>query len=159
METFNLISAAASILGLIGTVLAFMQAKRAAKAAIEARDAVTFRTLADELELACVRAEQLVDFLLHDRFAEAELRIGELTSSLSEMPRRRNPYLEEDDTNGLLTSREQLQSISDVIEPQRGRPIDASKRNRTISVARRVVMSLRGISGAVKSKLELGELK
>ncbi len=159
METFNIVAGVASILGLFVSFLAFFQARKASVAATAARDAVIMRTLADELELVCARAEQLADFLSHQRFDEATLRVAELVSGLSEMPRRRSPYLDEGDRNSLLTSREQLQSIGDTIQEHRANPIDPSGRNRLIRVAGRVVASLREVSGAVKSKLEAGVAK
>ena len=156
METFSIVAGVASILGLFVSFLAFFQARRASVAAAAARDAVIIRTLADELGHVCTRAERLVDFLIHQRFDEAALRVAELVSGLSEMPRRRSPYLGEDDRNSLLTSREQLHSIGDAIQEHRASPIDSSRRTRLIGVAGRVVASLREVSGAVKSKLEAG---
>jgi hypothetical protein len=89
METFNVIAGIASIVGLLLSGIAAIQArqaskqaKRASEAAIAARDAAIVRTLADELQLASARVEQLVDFLTHGRFGEAALRSDELTYKL-----------------------------------------------------------------------------
>src|SRR5882724_404609 len=101
METFNVIGGVASVVGLILSGVAALQARWASKAAtaardaaIAARDAAIVRTLADELQQASSRAEQLVDFLTHGRFGEAALRSDELTYSLSELPHRRSSYLQ-----------------------------------------------------------------
>ena len=155
METFNIVAGVASILGVFVTFLAFLQARRASVAATAARDAIVLRTLADELGLVCIRAEQLVDLLIHDRFDEAALRVADLVSELSEMPWRRTAYLDESERNSLLTLREQLHSIGEVIQGHRANPVDSSGRNHVISVAGRVVASLREVSGTVKSQLEV----
>lgn len=152
-ELFNVAAGIASLGGLLFSVLAFAQAKRASRAAIEARNAVTVRTLADEVELACVRAEQVVDFSIHHRFEEAALRVAELTASLSEIFSRRTPYLGDADANRLLTSREQIRSIGDVIQRPRGGTLEGST-NRMIRIARLVVVSLRELLGTVKSTLD-----
>jgi hypothetical protein len=156
METFNIAAGLASILGLFASLLAFLQARKASAAAVAARDAVMIRTLVDELEVICVRAEQLVDFLVHGRFDESALRIAELVSGLSEMPRRRSPYLDEEGRNSLLTSREQLHGIGDAVQGHQSSPLDSPGKNRVIGVARRVVASLREVSGEVKSRSEIG---
>lgn len=142
------------MLGLLFSFLAFLQAKNASTAAREARDAVQIRTLAGELEAICVRAEQLRDFLLYKRLPEASLRVGELGSLLSEIPRRAHTHLAVGQVDSLLTVREQVFSIGDVIqrgpvELQSLQPDDA-----VITTSRRVVTTLREVLGAVKSKVE-----
>lgn len=159
LDTLNIVAGVASILGLSVSFVALFQARRASVAAAAARDAIMIRTLADELGLVCIRAEQLVDFLVHERFDEAALRVAELVSELSEMPRRRSPYLDEGERNSLLTSREHLHSIGGVIQEHRTNPVDPPGRNRLISVAGRVVASLREVSGTVKSQLAAGGTK
>jgi len=161
METFNVIAGVASIVGLLLSGVAAIQArqaskqaKRASQAAIAARDAAIVRTLADELQLASTRAEQLVDFLTHGRFGEAALRSDELTYSLSELPYRRSGYLEVPYKNALLTSRQQLQSISELMaKPSRG-SLATPDTDRSIIIARRVVISLREVLGQVRSGIE-----
>jgi hypothetical protein len=154
METLSIVANTASILGLFVSCLAFFQARRASVAAAAARDAILLRTLADELGLVCMRAEQLTDFLVHDRFDEATLRVAELVAELSEMPGRRRAFLAEDERNSLLTMREQLHSLGELIQEHRGTSLDVSEKNRLISLAGRMVASLREVSGAVKSQLE-----
>ena len=156
MEPLNVIFGVASILGLVFSALAFWQAKNASRAAREARDNAIMRTLADELEIACLRTDQLTDFLAHGRIAEAALRAQELTSSLSEIPSRRGPYLKEPQINSLLTIREQLSSIHDAIGNARKEPDRDCDIDQFIKVASRANMNLREVLGKVKSRMELG---
>jgi hypothetical protein len=142
---------------LVFSVLAFVQAGRAHTAARQARDAVTYRVVADELELACLRAEQLVDFLEHKRFEEAALRVAELTSSLSELPYRRGSYLDKGHQNELMNSREQLASIGLALKPpNRRRMMSDTDSERPVMIARQVTMTLRQVVGIVKSRIDEG---
>ena len=154
METFNFIANVAGIVGLFLSGIAAFQARRASEAAIAARDAAIVRTLADELQLASTRAEQLVGFLAHGRFGEAVLRSDELTYSLSELPYRRGGYLQEPHINTLLTSRQQLQSISEVMAKTGRGSLATGDTDRSIIIARRVVISLREVLGQVRSGIE-----
>jgi hypothetical protein len=154
METFNVIAGVASFIGLFFSATAAVQARRASKAAIAARNAAIVRTLADELQLASTRAEQLVDFLAHGRFGEAALRSDELTYSLSELPFRRSGYLQEPQVNALLTSRQQLQSISEIMSQTSPGSLATYDTVQSEAVARRVVISLREVLGQVRSGIE-----
>ena len=115
MLWFTLITGLASVAGLIFSFLAWIRAGRASQAAREARDAVTVRTLADEFQLACEKADQLLDFLAHDRLPEASLRAHELASSISEIRFRRSPYLSEERKDDLLTARQEARILSQVL--------------------------------------------
>jgi hypothetical protein len=150
---FNTIAAICSIVGAFLSGLAAYQAQRASKAASAARDAALVHSLADELQLACTRGEQLVDFLHQCRYKEASLRIDELTWSLSELPYRRSPYLQTADYDKLLTSRVQLQTIGDAIRAT----TDGLESRQIMTVAREVTISLREILGVVRSNIERGE--
>jgi hypothetical protein len=158
MGIFDVLNGIASVLGLAFSMLAAYQAKKASVAARQARDAVVLRTLADELEGICVRAEQLVDFLVHRRTAEAWLRVGELTSLLSEVRQRRSPYLAIEHANSLLTAREQLTSVGDAIQGDH-RGGSGTPNLILITVSRRVVTTLREVLGVVKSKAESEKAK
>ncbi len=154
MEAFNLAAGIASLLGLVFSALAFRQAKNASAAAQEARNAVRIRSLASELETLCVRAEQLVDFLLHERLPEASLRVGELGSLLSEIPSRARAHLVTDQVNTLLTIREQVSIIGDVIQRGPAELQNLQPDNKVIITSRLVATMLREVLGAVKSKVE-----
>ncbi|MFV9616922.1 MAG: hypothetical protein ACNYZG_13270, partial [Gammaproteobacteria bacterium] len=86
MDILYILAAISSIAGMLFSAFAAILARSASKAASAARDAALVRTLADELQLACSRGEQLVDFLQHCRYSEARFRVDELTWSLSELP-------------------------------------------------------------------------
>jgi hypothetical protein len=156
MQTFQVVAGIASIVGLVFSYLAFLKAMSASQAASQARNAVIRSTLADELEIACLKAEQLVDFLAHRRLGEAALRVAELTSTLSEVRTRRTQYLDQTQINSVLTAREQFSSIADVILATPERSNEKQDVEQFIKVARLAMMSLREILGKVKSDVELG---
>ena len=158
MDTFNTLANFASIAGLSVSIYAAIKARSASKAASEARDAVLVHSLSDDLELTCHRADQLLDFLRHDRYGEANLRVDELASSLSEIPNRRSRYLSTQNQNILLNSRSQLETISDAIHKGSSSK-QGFDRAQVLFVARRVTMNLHEVLGAVKSYIEHGELQ
>lgn len=156
MSQFDIIANAASILGFGFSLGAYIQARRASFAASQARDYIVIRTLADEFERVCVGVDQLLDFIEHDRFAEAALRSGELTSSLSEIPYRRSPYLSEIRKTGLLNVREQLRIIGEVVSSHRRQPISADQKENILRVCRRVSIAIRENLGIIKGQLDQG---
>jgi hypothetical protein len=156
MDTFNILASVSSIVGMLFSALAAMQARSASKAALAARDAALVRSLADELQVACSCGEQLVDFLQYCRYSEACLRVDQLTWSLSELPHRRSPQLSTQHKNALLTSRQQLQTISEAIA-KHGSKKDTIDQEQIMIVARRVTMCLREVLGDIRSHIEHGE--
>ena len=156
MEVLYISAAICSIVGMLFSLIAAIQARSASRAAEAARDAAQVRSLSDELQLACERGEQLVDYLQHDRYSEARLRVDELSWSLSELPFRRGPHLSIEHQNILLTSRQQLQTIVDAIENNKARN-DRIDDEQIMLVARQVTMHLREVLGGVRSHIEHGE--
>jgi len=156
IETLYIAAAIGSILGLFFSVFAGIQAWRASKAASAARDAVLIRSLSDELQLACTRGEQLVDFLKHYRYSEAYLRVDELTWSLSELPYRRSRHLLMTHKNTLLTSRQQLMTINEAID-KNSKTKEKIDDEQILKVARKVTMRMREILGEIRSHIENGE--
>jgi hypothetical protein len=156
MSLLDNVAAIASIAGLAVSVYAAVQARSASRAANAARDAVIVDALADELALSCIRAEQLLDYLKHARYLEAALRVEELLSVLSELPRRRNEYLTVGMQNILLNARHQLRSVVDVTDRRDAATVDQAQ---VVEATRSVVMSLRGVLGVVRSQIALGEGK
>ncbi len=156
MIIFELVSGLASILGLVFSLLAFVQARRASRAAREARDGILVRTLVDEIELACAKLDQLLDLLLHDRIAEAGMIAHELTSALSEIPFRKSPYLDETRKNDLLNLRTQLQIIQQEISASRGQAMAAKKKQNLVRICQAGSVTLREILGTMKKQLDLG---
>lgn len=156
MTSFDVIAGIASILGLVASIGAWLQAKSASTAAEEARDAIVLRTLADEFELACVKIDQLLDFILHDRLPEAAIRAQELTSALSEIPYRHGSYLSDERINELLNAREQARIISEEIAPERKKsPVGAQKRL-LVDLCQKISMTLRKNLGTIKGEIDSG---
>ena len=156
LTAFDAAAGIASILGLIASIGAFFQAKRATTAAREARDGIVLRTLADEFELACVRIDQLTDFLLHDRLPEAAIRAQELTSALSEIPYRRSPYLDEERKNELLDAREQARIISQEITPGRKNSPVGDQKRFLVDLCQKISMTPRKNLGTIKGEIDVG---
>ena len=156
MGQFEIIVGIASLLGFLFSIGAFVQAGRATKAAREARDRIALRTLADEFQLACANVDQLLDFLTHDRMAEARLRTLDLTSVLSEIPYRRSPYLTEERKNELLTIRRQTQIMGQVLSSVQQAPLSAEQKQRLIRQCQKISMALRENLGTIKGEIDKG---
>jgi len=152
MSWFEVTAGCASILGLLASLLAFYQAKSAAKAAGEARNATLSKTIADELQDASGRAEELVDFIQHERFAEADLRARDLLSLLAEVPHRRNKYLDKDSRDDLQQAGAQLQVLTDALTDKTKASAD---RLRLVSVTRKyVVVKLKAALGRARTRVD-----
>src|SRR5689334_14265561 len=154
MITFGYIANLASIGGFLFSLGALIQAWRASIAAEEALEVVLIRTLADEVEYACVKMDQLLDLLQHDRFPEAGMKAHELTSALSEIPHRRSPYLSDERKNILLDVRTQLQVMEQVISSHRREELRPNKRERLIKLCRDCSVILRENLGTIKGGLD-----
>jgi len=155
MNWFNIIAGTASLLGLWFSIWAWVRAKSAAKAAEEARKAVTIRTVADELQSACERLDQLLDFIQHDRIPEAALRAQELATALSEVPYRRGAHLDETRQSELLNARTQLQEIH-VTFASSPKTLTTDQTKRCIEICFYVGESLRKNLGIIKGEIDRG---
>ena len=134
-----------------------MQAKSASAAAESARKAITIRTLADEFQLACERMDQLLDFIEHDRFAEAALRARELASALGEIPYRREPLLAQDNVDELLNKRTQIEIIGKVLmSTNRGEPLSPEAKKRLFARGQDTTAALRKNLGIIKGEIDRG---
>lgn len=156
MTSLEIIFGIASIFGLLFSLLAWIQAGRASTAAREARDLIVIRTLADEFELACAKADQLLDFLTHDRQLEAILRTRELTTALSEIPYRRSPYLTEERKNELLNVRENARIMSQVLASGQQTPLSAGQKQRMVRQCQKISITLRENLGTIKGEIDTG---
>jgi len=96
----------------------------------------------------------LLDLLLYRRLPEASLRVGELDSLLSEISLREQAHLAVGQVNSLLTVREQVSSIGDVILRGPAELRNLQPDGSVIATSRRVATTLREVLGAVKSKVE-----
>jgi len=154
MTSFGIIAGVASILGLVASVLAFVQAKRASAAAKEARDGIILRTLADEFELACTRIDQLLDFIAHGRLAEAALRAGELASTLSEIPYRRRAYLNQARRNDLIVAKQQIEILERELSTGRDQLLSPEQKTRFMTRCYEIRETLRKNLGTIKGEME-----
>ena len=151
---FTLIAGAASMFGFVFSLLAWIRAGRASKAATQARDAITHRTLADEFQLACEKMDQLVDLVVHDRFAEAALRAQELASALSEIPYRRSTYMGEASKNKLLSTRTQMQFVGEQIVANRDQPLTPEQKQELYRICQECAAILRENLGIIKGEID-----
>ena len=156
MTLFEFIAGLASILGLFMSLGALLQAHGAKVAASQARDRILARTLGDEFELACVKMDQLLDFLRHDRVAEAEIRVDELASFLSEIPHRSAPYLGEASRNDLLNERAQMEIIGQACSASRGQVLGPKDKESLIEMCQRSRRILRENLARIKGRLDQG---
>jgi hypothetical protein len=62
LSKFDFTAGAASIIGAVASLFAWYQAASASKAAKEAKQAVLQRTLSEELESACKKLEEIVNY-------------------------------------------------------------------------------------------------
>lgn len=152
-HAFSVLAGVASMIGAVLSYLAWRQAKTASTAAQEARQALLGTTTADELNLACARAEQLLDFMQHRRFGEAILRAEELVSSLSELTARRQSVLPGDCRDVLLTVRAQLQSIPEALN-ENADDLDSYKHRQLLVAARGAGVRLREVLGNVRMTID-----
>jgi hypothetical protein len=159
MTSFDIIAGIASILGLVASMGAWLQARSASTAAKEARDGILLRTLADEFELACIKIDQLLDLVLHDRLPEAGIRAQELTSVLSEIPYRRSPYLSEKRMGELIVAREQVRLINQSIVAMGHKPPTAGQKQETLQECQKISMTLRQNLGTIRGEMDRGANK
>jgi hypothetical protein len=129
---------------------------RASQAAREARDAVTIRSLVDEFQITCINADQLLDFLTHDRLPEASLRALELTSALSEIPFRRSPYLTVERKNDLLSVRQNARIVGETLAAGKETPLAAEQKQRLIRQCQKILITLRENLGTIKGEIDMG---
>jgi hypothetical protein len=156
MFTFEIIAGVASVLGLVFSVAAFIQARSASLSARQARDAIITRTLADEFQLACSKMDELHRFVLHDLLPEAAYVAHELASTLSEIPYRRSPHLSIERKNELLNIRTQMQTLDEEISRLRRQPAKAKQKENFLRVCQESTSKLRENLAIIKGQLEAG---
>src|SRR5713226_5483750 len=105
----------ASVIGLIFSFLAFVFSKRASKAALEARNVTLLQSLGQEMNDANKTAADIVTYVGLTRGDMALLRTGELMNRTSYFVARWDTRLSEHSKNNLLSAREHLRSIHDVL--------------------------------------------
>lgn len=156
MNTFEIVAGVASVLGCIISIGAFYQARSASIAAKEARNATIGRTLADELESACGKADDLYIFLAQEQFLQAAHLAHQLTSALSEVRIRRGSLLTMDRRNDLLSIRTQIQIIEEQIFSLHGQSATGKQKERLLHFCRESATKLRENLGTIKGQMDRG---
>jgi hypothetical protein len=150
MNAFESIAAWASILGFFTSLGAFWQANRASRAAREARQSIHIKTVAEELEVASVRADQVLEYVRNGQLTEAGMRANDLVSLLSEVPYRRGPLLGAA-RDALLEQRWQMSIVAK--EALSG---PTENRDRLLEICQKTRTVLREILGIIKSQVDSG---
>jgi hypothetical protein len=155
MTWFNILAGVASIVGAFLSWRAWKQATKASEAATETRKAIFASTTADELALACARAEQLLSYLTQRHPAEARLRADELIAGLSELVERRKLVLAADSYDRLCTVRAQVQDIAEALSNGTADPLAGASYGRIVKAARvTVVAHLREVLGKARTQVD-----
>jgi len=105
----------ASVAGLFFSILAFVFSKRASIAAREARNATLLRSLGEEMNGANRMAGEISTYVAMERGDMALLRTSELMNQTSYFMARWDNRLSEGSKNNLLSVREQLHFIHEVL--------------------------------------------
>jgi hypothetical protein len=105
----------ASVVGLVFSLLAFIFSKKASEAAKQARGAVLLRSFGEDMNLACKIAADMTMLVGVNRNEAASLRASELVNQTSFFITRWEARLSEKSKNGLLTAREQLKTVQDLL--------------------------------------------
>ncbi len=105
----------ASVVGFVFSLLAFIFSKKASVAANQARRAVLLRSFGEDMNIACKVAEDITMLVGADRGEAASLRASELVNRSSFFITRWEARLSESSKNHLLTAREQLKTVQDLL--------------------------------------------
>jgi hypothetical protein len=135
----NLIGVAASILGLIFSILAWLRAKDAKKAAEEARKAVRQGNAAEDLQRLATKARELLHFVENDQFNAARIRWKVF------LPEENRAQLAEAGKKAGLVTRA-LAIVEEEIEPE--------NRTKLVNACREVVSRLAAESGNIQSEVD-----
>jgi hypothetical protein len=115
----------ASVIGLLFSFLAFVFSKRASKAAREARELTLSRSLGEDVNNASKIASDVAAYVRSEKAEMALVRLGELISLTSYIISRWEAHLSMPSRNRLITAREQLHVLHDVLDRVKGGPINA----------------------------------
>jgi hypothetical protein len=96
-------------------LLAFIFSKKASEAANQARGAVLLRSFGEDMNLACKIAADITMLVGVGRSEGASLRASELVNQTSFFITRWEAQLSEKSKNSLLTAREQLKTVQDLL--------------------------------------------
>jgi hypothetical protein len=118
----------ASVLGLVFSFLAFLFSKGASKAARQARDLAQSRSLAQDMNNLDRIARDLVSDIDGGRGERACERTRELISQLQYLCARWVKLLSKESKDSLMTAREQLVSVHEVLVSNSSNAISAQNR-------------------------------
>jgi hypothetical protein len=110
----------ASVAGLVFSFLAFIFSKRASKAAKEARELTLSRSLGEDMNNASKIASDVSAYVRSERAEMALVRLGELISLTSYIISRWDAQLPVSSKNRMMTSREQLHIVHDLLDKVKG---------------------------------------
>src|SRR5712692_67354 len=110
----------ASVAGLVFSFLAFLFSKRASKAASEARELTLSRSLGEDMNNANKIAADVSAYVRSEKAEMALVRLGELISLTSYIISRWESQLPVSSKNRLMTSREQLHIVHDLLDRVKG---------------------------------------
>jgi len=110
----------ASVAGLIFSFLAFVFSKRASKAAKEARELALSRSLGEDMNNANRIAADAVAYIRGEKPEMALISMGELIRLTSYIITRWDVQLPVSSKNRLISSREQLHAVQDLLYRARG---------------------------------------
>jgi len=128
----------ASVAGLFFSILAFVFSKRASVAAREARDAALLRSLSEEMNGANRTAGEIVTYVGMERGDMALLRTSELMNQTSYFMARWDNRLSEGSKNNLLSVRERLHSIHEVLTKNRFADLSPRAKAQLVQACQRV---------------------
>jgi len=156
MPLFEVIAGVASMLGLVASAGALWQARKASRAASQARDSALANTLAGELEAAADGAGTLLDYLKQRRNTEAGLIAHQLVGRLSEIPFRRHRFLDEPGKSQLLNARTQIDIIGEELARIRAATASDDNQQRLIVACQRTYIKLKEHAGKIRGIMDVG---
>ena len=110
----------ASVVGLVFSFFAFVFSKRASRAAREARELTLSRSLGEDMNNANKIASDVSAYVRSEKAEMALVRLGELIALTSYIISRWESQLPVSSKNRLLTSREQLHLVHDLLDRVKG---------------------------------------
>jgi hypothetical protein len=128
----------ASVAGLVFSFFAFVFSKRASKAAKEARELALSRSLGEDMNNANKIASDVVAYVRAEKAEMALIRMGELISLTSYIISRWDAQLPVSSKNRLISSREHLHIVHDLLDRVKGEAVSAKDKTTLARFCREV---------------------
>lgn len=122
--------------GMLFSLLAFLYSMSARKAALRASKIAQLRSIAEEMTSNDRAALEIAEFLESERFDLARDRVRTLRASILRICARRERQLKDESKKNLMTAREQLESMENVLVRS------LKKTNKTVSAQDSASLSL-----------------